>query len=87
MRRLLAAALALALILLFGSFACAEGEPEIFSCDFDLRFHLNTEVFPFREREEMACIRTSLVRWYWPRETAVSTISISFSRSIMNASI
>jgi hypothetical protein len=53
MRRLLAAALALALILLFGSFACAEGEPEIFSCDFDLRFHLNTEVFPFRDREEM----------------------------------
>ena len=52
MRRTLAA-LVLALILLFGSFACAEGEPEIFSYDFDIRFHLNTEVFSFREREEM----------------------------------
>ena len=46
-------ALALALILLFGSFACAEGEPEIFSYDFDIRLRLNAEALPFGEREYM----------------------------------
>ena len=45
-------ALLLACILLFGSFAFAE-EAEVFSYDFDLEFHLDASVFPFRQRQRM----------------------------------
>ncbi len=51
MRRFLATVLAC--IFLLGSFAIAEEEPEIFSYDFDMRFHMNAELFPFRIREHM----------------------------------
>ena len=51
MRRLLAAALTLALVILTGFSAFAEGEQEIFSYDFDIRLHLDAEMLPFRERE------------------------------------
>ena len=51
MRRLLA--VILVLVFLPCAFADAEEDLAIFSYDFDLRFHLDAGLFPFRQREHM----------------------------------
>ena len=54
MRKILA--FILAGILALGAvcpFAAAEGEPEVYSYDYSLRFHLNPAVYPYRERKHV----------------------------------
>ena len=53
MKRLLALLLVLVLCLSASGLSVADESPAVYSYDFDLRFHMNADVFPARERNHM----------------------------------